>query len=728
MKRFLTICVVCAFLFASINFLLNYQGVYVDLDPYAPVTTFVETRGKEIWLDRGEGYELFEIRGVDMGAGIPGEYATDFGIDKETYLRWFEQIQAMGANTVRVYTIHHEDFYEAVYEYNVNNPDPLYFIHGLWVDDYVQNSHRDAYDDEFLQRFLDDSRILVDVIHGNRSIEAGRGYGSGTYQCDISPWVIGYILGVEWEDVTVVYTDNMKPQMNSYQGTYLQTTEEASAFEAMLARVGDNIIDYESTRYKEQRLVAFSNWPTTDPFKYPEIVSKVFLKCAEVDVEHIIQTEEFQSGCFASYHIYPYYPYYLGLLDPEDLMPWVKEGESVENTYRLYLRMINEHHSIPVIISEFGVPSSRGMAQMEEYSYRSQGRLSEQEQGQAIVDCWTDIKAAGCAGGAIFTWQDEWFKRTWNTMANVDLTRTPYWSDYQTNEQYFGLLSFDPGEKESVSYNDGSISEWTAADVIGQNGELTISMKYDEKYLYFMVQGEKLAEKALYIPIDTTKKSGSQRAEGYPLRFERGADFLMIIDGTEHSRILVQERYEALRAIFGREVYGKNAYMYVPDKDTPVFKEIHLILQMQMADMMGAFEAESATLYQSDTFETGKLLYGDGNPDHEAFNSISDYCFSSDGNAVEIRLPWQLLNFYTPSEMLIHDDYYENYGIEGMKISEMYVGAAWEDQQGEVPMEPLKLKAWGRKVSYHERLKRSYYIVQDMWTKGDEGETDHSAN
>ena len=32
-----------------------------------------------------------------------------------------------------------------------------------------------------------------------------------------------------------------------------------------------------ATRYKEQRLVAFSNWPTTDPFKY-SVVTTVYQK------------------------------------------------------------------------------------------------------------------------------------------------------------------------------------------------------------------------------------------------------------------------------------------------------------------------------------------------------------------------------------------------------------------------------------------------------------------
>ena len=76
------------------------------------------------------------------------------------------------------------------------------------------------------------------------------------------------------------------------------------------------------------------------------------------------------------------------------------------------------------------------------------------------------IRRAGCAGCVIFSWQDEWFKRTWNTMANVDLSKTAYWSDFQTNEQFFGLMAFDPGEKRSVCYTDGDVGEWTQDDLL----------------------------------------------------------------------------------------------------------------------------------------------------------------------------------------------------------------------------------------------------------------------
>ena len=43
----------------------------------------------------------------------------------------------------------------------------------------------------------------MDMIHGNKRFSLGEDLGSGSYTKDISPWVLGYILGVEWEDTTV---------------------------------------------------------------------------------------------------------------------------------------------------------------------------------------------------------------------------------------------------------------------------------------------------------------------------------------------------------------------------------------------------------------------------------------------------------------------------------------------------------------------------------------------
>ena len=205
---------------------------------------------------------------------------------------------------------------------------------------------------------------------------------------------------------------------------------------------------------------------------------------------------------------------------------------------------------------------------------------TECERLQGFPDGWTDIMEAGCSGGCVFTWQDEWFKRTWNTMHAVNLQRTPYWSDYQTNEQYFGLLSFDPGQEESVCYVDGDLSERTEEDKIFDTGEKSLSTKYDERFIYLLAyeKGFSNGEKKLYIPLDVTPNTSSTYCENYGLRFTQPADFVLTIDGADNSRLEVQERYEVLRAMFYHETHNEDAYLVPPDADTPVFKPINLML------------------------------------------------------------------------------------------------------------------------------------------------------
>lgn len=116
MKKFLIAAISCILLYLLLDTAYYRWGIYFDFHREQDIEVFAATQGKEILLDTGSGMEPFEIRGVDMGVGIPGYFSTEFAIDKETYLRWFGLIQEMGANTIRVYTILEPDFYEAVYE------------------------------------------------------------------------------------------------------------------------------------------------------------------------------------------------------------------------------------------------------------------------------------------------------------------------------------------------------------------------------------------------------------------------------------------------------------------------------------------------------------------------------------------------------------------------------------------------------------------------------------
>ena len=748
MKKFIIGVSLAVLMAAAVWYAYYALGIYPAFLSGGQVTAFMKTDSDTIYMERDGSYEPFEIRGVDLGAGMPGEWATDFAIDKETYLRWFGMIQELGANTIRIYTIHHDDFYNAFYEYNTQREEegkePLWLIHGLWVDDYSHNSHKDAYDEGLRPEMIGDGKTIIDIIHGKKFLLGRDGDGSGFYRHDVSRWVLGYILGVEWEASLVTYTNQNHYDKTSWQGDYMETSADATPFETVLAQLGDTLIAYESQRYGEQRMIAFSNWPTTDPFSYSLVTTSHRYKNAAVNVEHIRPTEKFESGYFASYHIYAYYPDYLqterkalaysdeelnrifgqnqaaatnyrvSLLNAPNVHEYLTEEDYYDengryNTYYAYLKAINNFHNIPVVISEYGVTTGRGRAQTDENTGRSQGFVSEEEQGTYLVECYQDIMNAGSAGSCLFSWQDEWFKRTWNTLHAIDLTKTPYWSDYQTNEQFFGLLTFDPGEEESVCYVDGDPSEWKKSDLVWQEGTLKLSMKYDEKFLYFYAEGFDPEKETLYIPLDTTPESGSKLCENYSIRFDRPCDFVITVSGRENSRVQVQERYEVLKEIYWQSYYLEDPFVNPPAKDSPVFVNINLALKLG-----GIVPKTDKNVVTGESYETGKLRYGNANPESPEFDSLADYCFTEDG--AEIRIPWQLLNFSNPSEMMIHDDYYVNYGIENLEIDRIYAGAVTEAEKDEtVRMSFFRLEGWGKNVTYHERLKKSYYILRDYW-------------
>ena len=717
MKKFLMIVAALLVTFAAFDYFYYYNGdLYFPKD--GKTTYFSKAEGKQLYIDEGDGFEVFDIRGVNMGLGKPGHFATEAAVTKEEYLRWFGQIRDMGANVVRIYTIGPEAFYDAFYEYNKENAEPLYLIHGVWVDDYLLNSSYGALDEEFYQPFIEDCKAVVDVIHGRYKTRKAESIFPQKYDKDISKWVYGYLLGVEWEPTLVSYTDRSFEQLPQYQGKYFYT-ENARNFEVFLAATGDEVVSYETEKYGSQRTVAFSNWPTTDPQEYPEAVAEYFSKSAFLDVEHIRTTEDFLPGQFASYHIYPYYPDYYSFF-----------AEHEENTYLQYLQDINAHHTMPVVISEFGVPSSRGMAAHEALG-RNQGFMSETEQGEALISMYEDIKAAGSAGGIVFTWQDEWFKRTWNTMAGADLDMTAYWSNYQTNEQYFGLLAFDPGEEDSICYVDGDKSDWSEEDRVMEQDGYRLSMKYDEKFIYFLVEkaGLDLKKDKLYLPVDTTPKSGALKAENFGnIAMSQPADFIIELDGVENSRVWVQEYYDMIEALYFEEIGSQNFFSKeFPEKDSEKFGQIRLFLQkydyFEKADMSSEdkndkrlafheFDRTNRLQYQvQELYETGKLTYGNADPAAKDFNSLADFCGGE--GFVEIRLPWQLLGFSDPVEMKIHDDYYENFGVEYLKIDEMQVGVG--DGTETIEMVPFALEKLGKKPAYHERLKESYYILQEYW-------------
>ncbi len=705
MKRFIVTACLLVVALIGVLYAVFYEGLYVDTDPEAPVTADFRTYARDIQVRGSDGrWEDLELRGVDVVSSLPGEAPMDFAPEAEDYLRWLEAIGEMGANTVRVYTILDSDFYEAFYAYNTTHETPLYLLQGLQVPDTANYGADDVYDEAFRDLLIQNGRAAVDVIHGRRYIYPGDTSGTGYYRRDVSEWVIGYLVGSEWDSGNIAYTNNSTLYPTSYQGTYFVTAPEACRFEALMAQIMDEIVAYETGKYKCQRVIGFINDHNNDPFQYEELYGTRFFKYNEIDAENVLPTEALQSGYYAAYRLNYFSPDYLDYLTEAQRVELgnLLYGLDTSDVYNGYLDLLGRYHTVPVVAA-YGFSTARMPI------YEDQPPLNEREQGEALVEVWQDAVEADWAGVVLSTWQDVWERRTWNTAyASLDSLQR-VWQDVQTDGQCYGLMEFRLGDGDPVCLVDGDTAEWTEADVVVSGAAGTLSMRYDEKYLYFLAEREGFDPETdtFYIPIDTTPQSGSTYCENYQLAFERACDFVLCLDGRYGSRLVVQERYEALWALFAFETDRVDPYEEdLRDPDSPQFQTIRLQVQRKDPVPVGGWEPAA-------TYETGRLRCGNANPESPDYDSLADFCFTEDG--VEVRIPWQLLNFSDPSEMRIHQDYYENYGVETMVIDELYVGLAGGDTQGRVAMAAFPLEGWGRGGDYQERLKDSYYIVQSHW-------------
>lgn len=644
-------------------------------------------------------WETTFLKGVNIGASKPGYFPGEFGITKEDYLRWFKYIKEMNANVIRVYTLQMPEFYEALYEFNRYEKEPLYIIHGAWVDEELMLEEMNAFSPKVIDTFKSETNKIIDVIHGNANIEKTTGRGYGKYTKDISPYVIGYIWGIEWEPNFTKSTNDINQGMKDFNGKWLYT-KNANPIEIFFAQVGEDSIDYETRKYMTQKPIAFSNWVTTDIISHEDDVDEQN-RIADISEQNIKQKDTYKGGLFVSYHIDPYYPDFLNY-DEKYTKYTDDEGES--NSYKAYLEeLIKYYKDRPVIVSEFGVPTSRGITHEDLSRGFNQGMVNETEQGIMNKQMLEDIHSTGYAGAIIFSWQDEWFKRTWNTMDMDDEDARAYWADKMTSGEYFGLLSFDPGDRKSVSYVDGNVKEWTKKDLVTENNNMKLYMKSDEEYIYLRVNKKNLDIKneEIIIPIDVTKKSGSNSVEGYNFTFNKNADFIIKINGKDNSTIEVQDYYNTNDFLFNYET-----------KENKTSNKFSVIKQTILGE---SYMPISNKTIDKKEVEVGKLIYGNGNPKSNDYNSLADFIIN--GDDIEIRIPWLMLNISNPAQRLIIDDFNVEKEIKHTSIDNISAGIYLVEKNGSIDNAIMKSYKWNKwdMPTYHERLKDSYYIIKEAF-------------
>lgn len=719
--------------------------------------------GREVYINHRLGDNRFQtyingswedvlLKGVNMGISKPGHYPGESAITRDEYRRWLDMIGDMNANAIRIYTYHPPAFYQALRDYNRNNPDPIYLFHGIWMTEEKLTQKSNAWD----YNIVDEMRIgierTIDIINGNITLGREPGRPSGRFRYDVSPYVMGIIFGIEWDPVMVANTNVMNPNSVQFEGNYVRG-EGSSPFETWLASASDYAVKYETETYGEQRPVSFTNWLTTDPLEHPDEPA-YFEDYVEVDPNHLKPTENFPSGIFATYHAYPYYPDFMSY-QPDYVNYRGYDGKL--SNYAGYLNDLKKVHDMPIVIGEFGVPSSRGIAHESVYGM-NHGYHSEKEQGEIDSRLFRDIVDQDYAGGFVFSWQDEWFKRSWNTMYYNDPDRRPYWSDVQTCEQHFGILGFDPGLSSTIKI-DGKGTEWLDIDyqhaLEGDDALYTsypdgydrgrmvddVMMYSDEGYLYIRVDYDDLGDSIRWddmntlILLDTIPDQGILDIPfNTGIRSGRGIDFVIQLSGEEDSRVYVDSYYDVHNYRYGVLEGLIENRTYASTKNNGVFHPIDLA--MNRGFYIRTLELE----VPFESHETGKLRWGNSDPESPDHDSLSDFMGSAKSDMIEIRIPWNLLNFKDPSRKEVMGDLWFGGFDADRFIDSINVGIVTykptingnaSGQQGQVNtadsippisngmLEPdefyeYEYPEWDM-PTYHERLKDSYYIMQDTY-------------
>ncbi|MEN6326649.1 MAG: hypothetical protein ABFD18_10665 [Syntrophomonas sp.] len=649
--------------------------------------------------------------GVNLGVTTPGHHPGELSPQYGDYRRWFEGMEKLGVQTLRVYTILPPDFYRALLEHNQVAKKKLWLIQGIWSPEEELIKKQNAYLPSIKQQFELEIALAVRAVYGQGVIPKRSGKAGGNYASNVAPYLLAWMLGSEWEPNMVYNTNQLNAKQPVFQGRYFRGLPAASPFENWLASCLEKLAASE-TALGWQHPAAFVNWVTTDPLPHPD---EPFEQedLVSVDPMHIKPTNEWEAGYYAAYHVYPYYPD--SLRYQKDYQNYVNR-EGKKDPYEAYLVQLRKHHrGIPFIVAEFGVPSSRGMAHRGPLE-RNQGMHSEKEQGEMNIAMFKAIKNAGANGGILFSWHDEWFKHTWNTMdLEMPAERRPMWLNRLTNEENFGLIAVEPGSSNRV-FLDGNINEWNKIDLnekAERGNKIKLKISSDEAYLYISIEkpdGWNWNDEELYLSFDNQPGGNEFLAAKPKVRFGSGAEFLLTCTGQEAARLQAASNYDQHLYNYGQLLKMISVNPALTEANRGVFLPWKLCLSREL------YLPASKRSIPFEEIEIGTLHSGKQTPSTPGENSLADFYCTTD--IIEMRIPWMMLGFTDPSSHQVWA--YPNYEQDTPLINTTSPGLNIQAQvlnkneDAVTIVDPPLFYNWENwdRPSYHEREKTGYYMLQ----------------
>ncbi|MGH9521375.1 MAG: tetratricopeptide repeat protein, partial [Terriglobales bacterium] len=702
-------------------------------------------------LTGGEWKDIYSV-GVNIGPGRPGEFASTVSRDFSTYAAWFEQIGAMHANTIRVYTILPPAFYQALRAYDEKARQPLWLIQEVWIDDAVE----DLYASSTQEEFRNELHSTIDVLHGHADIPFRHGHNYGIYTADVSLWTLALAVGREVEPRVVMHTNNNHSKETSYQGRFINVNG-ANPTEAWFARMFDEAASYELDKYNAQRPLTLVNWPPLDPMTHPteanyvdelrmrkqhgEVVPTDIPKelndadAVSVDVAKFRVTPAFSAGLFALFHVYQHWPDFL-LHEPSYAEARDAEGT---NRYLGYLRELKKAYAgIPLLVGEYGIATSTASAHVQPEGWNN-GGLSESQQAALLVRFSKNIRDTGYAGGIVFEWQDEWWKHVHDSFTadfEQPWERNPLWLNRLDPEKQFGLVEYQP--KDPVPLLRGNRADWTGAQELDSaqatdQGQLrAIYAASDFAYLYlrldFIPGTIDWKQTNYWIALNTLPgAAGSRDLPSVGVRLDQGANFLVELSGPDSSRIQVAENYDPnhpfpvpgrprIARIWRKQNMALSLVNYAPFEDL-------------MIEANPERFARNGTEFPAINYDRSPLPYGTADPARPDFNSNAAWHVDEKQGMIEARIPWGLMLFNDPSQLATFggtDDRWrpQSRPSPGINVTafEITLGDRKQVQSalpavrnGHLAAAPVYTwKKW-QKVDAQPVFKPAYYALQKLW-------------
>jgi len=615
--------------------------------------TYVRTNGDRFELVRAATAQPIFFRGVNLGAGGPGHFPGEFAFTKEDYRRYIRFARDLHANAIRVYALHPPAFYQALREENLAHPDrPLWLFQEVWTE---LPESGDFWDAAFTSDFEREIRLDVDAVHGNAAVLPRPGHASGRYDADVSPWLAGWLLGREWEPDAVRTTERSRPDSTRFRGHYFSVTD-GTPMETWLARACETAASHEQARYGVAHAVSFVNWPTLDVMRHPTETERGGGEAEHdedaysVDPRHIRPLREASPqsgflGYFADYHVYPYYPDFLNL-DPGYAAFRDRHGPC---SYAGYLRDLKAHtRGLPLLIGEYGVPSSRGIAHIQPQGI-NHGGASEREQGAQDVRLLEDIAESGCAGSLLFALFDEWFKVNWLVArGEAPRERDPLWHNVLDPEENYGLIAFDPPPRIRI---DGSLDDWNGvAPYATDPGGRWIRAFYavtDPTCLYLrfdLAPGPARGRPAaLGVAIDVLDPARGDTRLPAPLdaTWSRGAEYALVIaPAARKAELFIDRRtnWSTWSCLLRGGAFVRQPAPFAPVANADG-RYAPLLIETNRERV-----SRSGTVYPPLHLDWGRLEPG------------RDWAVDPSGARIEVAIPWGLIGVGDPSSRSVVDD------------------------------------------------------------------------